>query len=189
MRRNPSGHTNDRARDSHPPSGPSSDSSSGGPDSDLGAELVTRPRRPASHKIMDLIARRDHSELELRRKLQDDYTPEEIENALEMARESRWLAPPEELAERVAMHLGRRRKGHRYIDRFLRSKGLPAVARDLDEEVEKGLALIRVKLRARLEDETALGLEEKKKIQRLLANRGFDDETIRRVIDSLKKRG
>lgn len=153
--------------------------------------MTSSRRKPARHKIMDLLARRDHSELELRRKLGDsEYTDLEIEDAIEFAKENRWLAPPDELAQRVALSLDHKRKGHRYIERFLRSKGLPAVAKNGENEVLKGRAVVCAKLGAKLRLALAnhgrIDYEDRKKVHRLLVNRGFDDETIHRVIDSLK---
>jgi len=139
---------------------------------------------------MDLIARRDHSELELRHKLaQYEYTESEIDDAIAFAKANRWLAPPEELAKRVASRLDNKRKGHRYIELYLRSKGLPPVEKDSENEISKGRALVYSKigaqLREALDSQGRIDYESRKKIHRLLANRGFDDDTIRQVIDSL----
>jgi len=154
--------------------------------------MKTKVRKTARHKVMDLIARRDHSELELRRKLANaEYSAEEIEDAIAYARQNRWLAPPEELAKRVAARLDSKRKGHRYIELFLRSKGLPSIEKDTENEISKGRALVLSKIGAQLRESLDSGAqidyESRKKIHRLLANRGFDDETIRQVIDSLKE--
>lgn len=137
-----------------------------------------RPRKKAREKVMDLLARRDHSELELKRKLAPDYEAEEIEDAIRFAKENKWMKPPEELAQAVAKALGRRGKGTRYIQRFLRDKGLPGVRKVAEDERAKALELIAVKLRR----EPPFAFEEQAKIARLLKNRGYDDETIRRVI-------
>lgn len=137
-----------------------------------------RPRKRAREKIMDLLARRDHSELELKRKLSPYYNTAEIDDAIRFAKENSWMKPPEELAQTVAGQLGRRGKGTRYIQRFLHNKGLPGVARNADDERTKALDLIALKLRR----EPPFQYEEQAKIARLLKNRGYDDETIRRVI-------
>lgn len=129
---------------------------------------------------MDLLARRNHSELELRRKLADDYAEDDITDAIRIAQESGWMPPAEEIAERVAVELGRKKKGHRFINRFLRNKGLPPVAKDVDAEVEKACAIVHSKMKS----EGPFDREQQIKIWRLLANRGFDDDTIRRVIGS-----
>jgi regulatory protein len=137
-----------------------------------------RRGKPAREKIMDLLARRGHSELELRQKLSRFYEEDEVEDAITFARENNWMTPPDELAGRVAAELGRKQKGHRYINQFLKAKGLPVVAKDLDEEVRKGREIAQMKLGK----DGPYDYEERKKIYRLLANRGFDDETIRRVL-------
>ena len=137
-----------------------------------------KPRKSARDKVMDLLARRDHSELELKRKLAISYSADEIADAIRFASENRWMKQPEELARTVASQLDRRGKGMRYIQRFLRSKGLPTVGKNATEEVAKALALIEMKLRL----EPPFNFEAQKKIGRLLKNRGYDDETIGRVI-------
>ncbi len=129
-------------------------------------------------KIMDLLARRDHSELELRRKLSADYEADQIRDAIEFAKQNKWLRDPTELALAVAAELGRKNKGAQYIQAFLSSRGLPSVSRDVNEEHRKALELIATKLRA----QPPFEVEFKNKIVRLLKNRGFDDETIRKVI-------
>jgi regulatory protein len=142
-------------------------------------------KKSARQKVMDLLAKRDHSEYELRKKLADDYPLHEIDEAIELARESRWLAPPEELSERAARALGRKRKSHRYINQFLTARGLPHVGRELDVETEKGVALVRARLRNLSSLDRQALFEARLKARRLLTNRGFDGETIRRVLDRL----
>ncbi|HVK62493.1 MAG TPA: hypothetical protein VM432_13125, partial [Bdellovibrionales bacterium] len=67
--------------------------------------------KSAREKVMDFLARRNHSELELRQKLSRTYPEHEVEEAIAFAKENNWMAQPEELAERVAIELGRRNKG------------------------------------------------------------------------------
>jgi regulatory protein len=127
---------------------------------------------------MDLLARRSHTELELRKKLDGLYADDDITDAIQNARQNGWMPPAEEIAERVALELGRKKKGHRFINQFLRDKGLPPVSKDTEGEVEKARAIVVSKMRkAGPFDRT-----EQAKIYRLLANRGFEDDTIRRVI-------
>lgn len=134
---------------------------------------------------MDMLARRNYSPLEIRRKLSNDYSSEEIEAAIAFARESKWLLPDEDLAERTAASLGRKRKGHRFINQYLKTKGLPPVAKRPEQELESALALVRSKLARQLASGVSCDYEFQKKIQRLLANRGFDDETARAVIKAI----
>jgi regulatory protein len=139
---------------------------------------VRRSKKKARNKVMDLLARRDHSELELRKKLSLQYEADEVSDAIQFAKENKWLREPQELAVAVAEQLGRRNKGARYIQKFLLSRGLPTVAKNSDEERRKALDLVSAKLRA----EPPFEYEIKNKIARLLKNRGFDDETIGKVI-------
>lgn len=137
------------------------------------------PRKSAREKAMDLLARRSHSELELRQKLEISYPPAAVDEALAYVRENNWLPRPEDLSERLASELGRKKKGHRYINQFLRQKGLPPVSKSLDDEVEKAAAVVQ----AKLAKSGPFDYEERKKVYRLLSNRGFDEETIRRVLN------
>ncbi|MES2964546.1 MAG: regulatory protein RecX [Bdellovibrionota bacterium] len=127
---------------------------------------------------MDLLARRNHSELELKQKLEGLFPADDIIDAIRNAQDNGWMPPAEEIAERVAIELGRKRKGHRFINQFLRNKGLPPVSKDADGEIEKARAIVFSKLRK----EGPFDATERAKIYRLLTNRGFEDDTIRRVI-------
>lgn len=157
---------------------------------------VSGKRRSARNRVMDLLARRNHSELELRQKLGADFSADEIGKAIEFARESKWLLPPEELAEQVATTLARKHKGQLFINQYLKSKGLPAVAPINADEVERGIALVESKLarnfaqkttQSRADEPLTLNYDEQRKIQRLLHNRGYADSTIRQVLQGLKK--
>ena len=53
----------------------------------------------AKKKIMDFVARRDHSEKELRKKLSLRCEPKIVDQAIEWAKEQNWLAQPEVLSE------------------------------------------------------------------------------------------
>ena len=128
--------------------------------------------------MQDYIARRDHSEQELRTKLKKYHTQEEIEGAIRDAQTAGWMAEPETMAERATAALGRRGKGHHYIQAFLRRKGLPGTSRDLEQESEKARALLEIKLKPG---------EGRDKALRLLRNRGYDLEVISRVIRTLGK--
>jgi regulatory protein len=129
---------------------------------------------------MDYLARRSHSELELRQKLSRDYAVDDVEDAIQNAHQHGWMMDPEELSQRVSIELGRKRKGHRFINQFLKNKGLPPIARNSEDEMRKCRAIITSKLSS----EGPFNYEEQKKIYRWLTARGFDDETIRRAIKS-----
>jgi regulatory protein len=137
-----------------------------------------KPPTSARNKLMDFLARRDHSERELRTKLSRHFAMAEIDEAIAFAKESKWLGDPQELAERVAQQLHQRHKGHLYILNYLREKGLPKVEKDPELEMRKATTVIAT----RFADREALSFSEKQKVARLLNNRGFDEETIRRMI-------
>lgn len=144
-------------------------------------ETPRRPKRSARARIMDLLARRNHSAHELRERLADDYPSEEIEAAIQLARESRWLLPDDEIAEGVARSLDRRKKGHRFISQYLKGKGLPSLPIDVENEINKAVELIQQRLQrpARINGRPF----DRDQARRFLANRGFDDATIRKALD------
>lgn len=142
-----------------------------------------KKRQYAKRKVMDIFARRDHSEKELRKKLREklgkeDDTDEIINEAVDFAKEFNLLGNPTDLAHRLADMLHRRNKGIHYINNYLKEKGLPAVESDRNLELEKALSLVKNKY----EEEHKFSREDKARIGRLLASRGFDSETVRKVI-------
>ncbi|MCX7978329.1 MAG: RecX family transcriptional regulator [Bdellovibrionaceae bacterium] len=137
--------------------------------------MAKRPKS-AFDSLMELLARRDHSELELRKKLLRRYSSSEVELALRKAKEQGWLLPPETLSEKVASTLSRKMKSNRYINGYLRQRGLPPLTSNPDEELEKARRFIQNKTSR---SKKAL---DKAKAARLLASRGFDAETIRKVL-------
>lgn len=138
-----------------------------------------KSQKDASTKAMDYLAIRDHSKSELKNKLSRcGYEAEEIENALNYVEERGWLLPPEELAAKVALQLHRKKKSHFYILQYLKQKQLPAVDKDPDLELEKATDLVT----SRFPTLSNVSYEDKKQIARLLKNRGFDGETISRVL-------
>lgn len=140
-------------------------------------------RQAAKRKVMDIIARRDHSEKELRKKLRDKFGDEDdaddvISEAIDFAKDNNWLGDPTNLAHRLADMLHRRNKGIYYINNYLKEKGLPTVDVDRHLELEKALSIVKNKFA----EEHKFSREEKAKVGRLLASRGFDSETVRKVI-------
>lgn len=133
--------------------------------------------RSAQNTVMDLLARREHSEKELRRKLRlREFSEDEISTALEKAKEGRWLGSPEETAQRFADQLHRKNKGYHYINAKLSEKGLPRVPRDESLELEKAKSLVQNK------DFEISSREERLKATRFLMSRGFDASTIRKAL-------
>lgn len=163
----------------------------GSSESKEGEAKASRPRRAlepgelrlkAKRKMMDMIARRDHSEKELRQKLSTRFADEDegleaVEEAIQYAKDHKWLGDPADLAQRLAEMLHRRHKGIVYINNYLREKGLPSVETDRDLELEKALDLVKNKYH-----ETEFDRAAKARVARFLASRGFDGETVRKVI-------
>ncbi len=150
-------------------------------------EKSRKNKMAAKRKVMDLVARRDHSEKELRQKLRDKFSNDEdskesleelIQEAIDYAKDNRWLGDPQEMAYRLADMLHRRNKGIYYINNYLREKGLPSVDKDQAQELEKALDLVHSKWG----ENSETSREEKARIGRFLAARGFDSETVRKVI-------
>lgn len=140
-------------------------------------ELLDDPQK-ALDSVAWYLGRRDHSELELRRKLKRRYTEGAIDRALSEAQNRGWLRAKEELAQLWTEQLGRRRRSHRYIRQFLQHRGLDGTPRDQEAEIAKCQSLLETKFH-----KTAnFSPEEKTKAYRFLSYRGFDNDIIRRVI-------
>lgn len=132
----------------------------------------------ARTKAMDYLARRDHSEKELREKLRCFFEEEEIDEALAELNERGWILPPHELSEKVAGQLSKKNKGIYYINQYLQEKGLPPVERDASLEFEKAMEVCRQKL----QDPKDIA-----KLSSLLKNRGFDTETLSQVVHEIRR--
>lgn len=140
--------------------------------------MTIGPKKTPWVKAMDFLARRDHSEKELREKLARDYDDDEIETTIQEVKERGWLLPPEELSEKVTNELHRKRKGHLYILNFLRQKGLPEVPKNPEIEMEKALQILESKMKDPGDTQRTVSL---------LKNRGFDTETITRVLHEIRR--
>jgi len=132
----------------------------------------------AFERLGRYLARRDHSELELKQKLRRFHAASSVEEAVARARRNRWLAEPEILAQRLSESLHLKGRGHNYIKNYLRKRGLPQIPLDFDREVEKGRQLLQTKF-GKVDTFT---YSEKPKVYRFLRNRGFDERTIWHVI-------
>ena len=141
--------------------------------------LTKRPPRTARNTMMDLLARRDHSELELRQKLRErEFSDESIEAALQYAKDFGWLLEPTILAEKFSQSLHKKKRGIQKINQVLRRKGLPSVKMVEETELQKALEHLQHKIHF----ETAMEFEQKQKLKakayRLLQNRGFTPSLI-----------
>lgn len=139
-----------------------------------------KTRNQAIKKAMDYLAMRDHSRSELRMKLsKHDFLSDDVEAAISHVESSGWLLPPQAMAEKAAAHLHRKKKSHYYILKYLQQKQLPPVPRDSDIELQKALSLLEGRFSPLSKPSTL----DKKQIMVFLRNRGFDHETIQRVIN------
>jgi regulatory protein len=147
---------------------------------------MTKPQKPApsrqylaQKRVMDLISRRNYSTTELKQRLRDQaFTQHEIETALKMAQENKWLAAPEEMSHDLAQKLHLKNKGILFINNILQEKGLPSISRDENLELEKAESLVKTKY-SQFPD---FSEQEKLKVMRFLISRGFDSSTIEKVI-------
>lgn len=129
-------------------------------------------------KIMDLLARRDHSEKELRQKLREKFEDfDAIEKAITFVKDRNWLGDPQKLAEQMANMLHRKNKGVRYIQNYLKQKGLPMPSFNEDLELEKAKDLINKKFKTNDRSKATL-----MKKSRYLQSRGFNNEIISKII-------
>ncbi len=145
----------------------------------------------AKKKIMDYVARRDHSEKELRKKLATRCEPDVINAAITWAQEQNWLAAPEVLTERMAGQLHRRGHGIRRINQKLKEKGLHSVSGNSDDELEKAKRLVLNKWSS--ENFRGLDFKEsqklKAKIMRFLMTRGYESHIINQILKTEFKIG
>jgi regulatory protein len=145
------------------------------------APLIDCPRKTLD-ALARLLARRDHSEQELRQKLRRRYAPEAIEQALYQAHRRKWLADPEVLANRWAETLSRKGKSDRYIQNFLKQKKLPPTKRNPETEISKAVALLKQKFK----NVDKFDFQAIQKAYRILGNRGFDESTCRLAIQEFR---
>lgn len=141
-----------------------------------------KTKKTARLKAMDLLARRDHSEKELRDKLGNRFESAEIDLALSEIKERGWLLPAEELTRKVSESLHRKNKGYHAIQFYLKKKGLPPIFKDDELELEKAQRLVEQKTTGQSLTESHLT-----KVSSLLKNRGFDTETIGKVIHEIRR--
>lgn len=100
--------------------------------------------------------------------------------ALKKAHERKWLKDPAELAIGYSEVLHRKGKGHVAMNLALKKRGLPAVDRNGEREIEKAEALLAKKFPRKAK----LTLAERQKAYRFLAYRGFDSDAIRTTISN-----
>ncbi len=136
-------------------------------------------RKPATHKMMDLLAIREHSIVEIEKKLEEKkYAPEEIAEAIAYGKKHNWLpdssAKSTALSEKLADDLGKKGKGQYAINQKLESMGLPTVKIDLESEMAKAIHLLEKKYR----QQNLNDIKVKAKAVRFLAGKGFSEDCI-----------
>ena len=140
----------------------------------------------AEESALRLLAQRDHSREEMRRKLQArGFTPEEIEKALKWLEEREFLDDLR-YAQKLAFSLAKEKLlGPQRIRQKLFQKGLPAglvkeAVETADETLAAGERLqiaMRMKLKGRSPEE--IFPDERRKLAGYLRQRGFSWEDIR----------
>lgn len=137
----------------------------------------------ARHKIIDYLSRRDHSPLELKRKMKlAGFSPEEIQSAIEWSRELGYLRPLEEQSQNRAHSLHRKGKGIAQINSDLQKRGLPPITADEDAELEKAKSYLQKQLR-RL---SLKNPQHRQKLMRSLITRGFSGSVARKALQSVQ---
>ncbi|MEK6627010.1 MAG: regulatory protein RecX [Bdellovibrionota bacterium] len=144
----------------------------------------------AKKKLMDLVARRDHTEKELRKKLLLRCEADVVEKTLLWAQEQNWLTSPEKLKTQFAEQLGKRGKGIRKINQKLKELGLETVKSDKDSEIEKAKKLVLAKWSP--DDFSGLDYKESQKlkarIMRFLVTRGYEFDVVSLVLKNLTEK-
>ncbi len=140
----------------------------------------------AEESALRLLAQRDHSREEMRRKLQArGFTPEEIEKALKWLEEREFLDDLR-YAQKLAFFLAKEKLlGPQRIRQKLFQKGIPAgLVKEAVEKADETLAAgerlqiaMRMKLKGRSPEE--IFPDERRKLAGYLRQRGFSWEDIR----------
>lgn len=133
---------------------------------------------------MALLARREHSQLELRRKLQlRGHAPEEIETALVHLASQGYLSEERAAAARVRGGI-RRNLGPRRIQADLERAGLDpqSVGLHASEEAVDWVEQARALLQRRFGDTAPVDYAQWARRARFLQSRGYDSEQIRKAL-------
>lgn len=145
---------------------------------------MARAPRSAVADALALLARREHSHLELRRKLQlRGHAPEEIEAALAHLATQGYLSEERAAAARVRAGIGRN-LGPRRIQADLERAGLDpqAVRLHEGEEAVDWVEQARALLERRFGDTPPVDYAQWARRARFLQSRGYDSEQIRKAL-------
>lgn len=114
--------------------------------------------------MVDLLSRRDHSQMELTAKLKKAGHPlAEIDDALATAKKHRWLPDETVLAAREAGRLARAGKSPAQISVWLRKKGLPTKGFAIEENEDESAYKTAMKSWSRLVRTAARDVEKAQK--------------------------
>jgi regulatory protein len=139
------------------------------------------------NRAMRLLAQRDHSETELRRKLAaQDVSEEDVEQAIAYCHEHNWL-DDRRFAERYLVM--RSQKGYG-VQRIQQELGMKGIARDLIHDAFASSdidwsALAKQTAHRKFGQTLPQEWKEKAKVQRFLLYRGFFQEEIYAVFSNL----
>ena len=138
-------------------------------------------------KALELLARREHSRLELRQKLiRRGYPSERVEPVLEQLAEER-LLDENRYAELYACARADKGYGPLRIDRELRERGVPddAVAAALAGLADDWLPKLRELHRKRFKSRLPADVAERMQQTRVLRQHGFTLDQIKRLFESV----
>jgi regulatory protein len=134
-------------------------------------------------KAMRLLARRDHSERELKSKLKQRgrFSDEDFGRVLEWLKDLGYMGDEQDLAGRWIKQWRSEGRGRMWITGKLRTKGLKAPdLRDDEDEETAARTFIDKKLRGK--SLSSLSFDEKAKLSRSLISRGFSTSIVATVI-------
>lgn len=136
----------------------------------------------AYQKVIDLLSRRDHSPKELELKLiKKGFEKNATLRAIQKAAELGYIKDLKRLSEQLAHKFDKKLKGIHFINHQLKTKDLPPLPADWDHELEKAKKAIAKELSYKIKSQK-YSLEDKKKIYQFLSNRGYAQETIRKIL-------
>ena len=134
-------------------------------------------------KVKTYLGYRPHSEHELKMKLIKHFNEQEIEQALLIAKQNKWIPKPEEMARQLANELHKKKKGWLFIQTALKKKRLPPIQKQEEVEEEKGQWWLEKKFN---KTQNPSG-DTIKKMHRFLTYRGFEGEIIKKIIHDFLK--
>jgi regulatory protein len=157
------------------------------------AEEPSPVNAAAFKTALRLLNQRDHSEAELRRKLEArHYQPEVITPTIVRCQELGYV-DDRRCAEHYFRERARKGYGHHHIRRAMAAKGLEAALIEQTladhwngaDEIKRARRLVRKKLRSGAASSPSAG--QIRKVRRFLFQRGFDNEIIAAVLPLKEK--